>query len=96
MPLALFVFVALSIAAQPLFEPCSAAGWSQKRTGSRSTRPRTRTARALLFRDFTRYAHADPAPPAWATLLFENHPTILDRIRMAEAWRARSEGRSHP
>ena len=94
-PLALFVFVALSIAAQPLTNLVSRRMEAEADWVALDTTEDPDAARAL-FRDFTRYAHADPAPPGWATLLFENHPTILDRIRMAEAWRARSEGRSHP
>ena len=94
-PLALFVFVALNIAAQPLTNLVSRrleaeADWVALET------TRDPDAARALFRDFTRFARADPSPPAWATLLFDNHPTMLDRIRMAEAWRARSEGRSHP
>ena len=94
-PLALFVFVALNVAAQPLTNLVSRrleaeADWVALET------TRDPDAARALFRDFTRFARADPSPPAWATLLFDNHPTMLDRIRMAEAWRARSEGRSHP
>ena len=47
--------------------------------------------RGKLFRDFTRFAHA-PVAAAWAMLLFDNHPTMLDRIRMAEAWQGSLEG----
>jgi Zn-dependent protease with chaperone function len=54
------------------------------------------TAARDLFEGFTTVALADPSPPRWATLLFDTHPTMLDRVRMAEAWRDRSEGRSRP
>jgi STE24 endopeptidase len=51
-----------------------------------------------LFEQFTLVALADPAPPRWSTLLFDTHPTMLDRVRMAEAWKARAAARggSHP
>ncbi len=94
-PLALFVFVALNVAAQPLTNVVSRRFEAEADWVALETTEDPDAARAL-FRDFTRFAHADPAPPEWATLLFDNHPTMLDRIRMAEAWRARSEGRSHP
>ncbi len=40
-----------------------------------------------LFRRFTRIALAEPTSPGWATLLLENHPAIMQRIEMADAWR---------
>ena len=94
-PLALFVFVALNIAAQPLTNLVSRRFEAEADWVALETTKDPDAAREL-FRDFTRFAHADPSPPTWATLLFDNHPTMLDRIRMAEAWRDRSEGRSHP
>ena len=33
---------------------------------------------------------ANPDPPSWAYLLFENHPTLMQRIAMAKAWDARN------
>ena len=42
-----------------------------------------------LFRRFTRVALVQPDPPEWAGLLIETHPSMLERIEMAEAWRAR-------
>ena len=94
-PVALFAFVALSMAAQPLFNVLgrrmeSEADWVALETTEDPDGARH------LFVHFTEFALADPSPPAWASVLFDTHPTMLDRIRMAEAWRARSEGRSHP
>jgi len=45
-----------------------------------------------LFRRFTTAALADPDPPTWSYVLVESHPTIVQRIAMAEAWERR-EGR---
>jgi Zn-dependent protease with chaperone function len=94
-PVALFAFVALSMAAQPLFNVLgrrmeSEADWVALETTQDPDGARH------LFVHFTEFALADPSPPAWASVLFDTHPTMLDRIRMAEAWRARSESRSHP
>ena len=94
-PVALFAFVALSMAAQPIFNVIgrrmeSEADWIALETTEDPDGART------LFVHFTEFALADPSPPAWASVLFDTHPSMLDRIRMAEAWRARSEGRSHP
>jgi STE24 endopeptidase len=44
-----------------------------------------------LFKRFTYAAHADPSPPTWSYILLETHPTGLQRIEMARAWRAREQ-----
>jgi STE24 endopeptidase len=41
-----------------------------------------------LFKGFTESAHSDPSPPTWAYVLLATHPTGLQRIEMARAWRA--------
>jgi STE24 endopeptidase len=41
-----------------------------------------------LFARFTREALAQPRPPGWAKLL-EDHPSVMERIELAEAWAAR-------
>jgi len=46
-----------------------------------------------LFHRFATTALADPSPPAWSYVLMETHPTIAQRIAMAEAWELRREGR---
>ena len=94
-PVALFVFVALNLAALPFLNVVgrrleAVADWVALVTTDDPTAARG------LFEQFTVVALADPSPPRWSTLLFDTHPTMLDRVRMAEAWRERSEGRSHP
>ena len=42
---------------------------------------------AGLFRNFTIESLNDPDPPAWSYLLFDSHPSVEQRIAMAEAWR---------
>ncbi len=42
-----------------------------------------------LFEAFPETALADPDPPAWARVLLETHPSVLDRIATAEAWERR-------
>ena len=44
-----------------------------------------------LFKNFTQAAHSDPSPPAWWYVLVETHPTGLQRIEMARAWKAREQ-----
>jgi STE24 endopeptidase len=46
-------------------------------------------AQKKLFQQFSETSLAQPNPPTWAYLYFENHPTLMQRIAMAEAWRER-------
>jgi STE24 endopeptidase len=43
-----------------------------------------------LFVDFARVDLEQPNPPRWSQLLLDDHPTLLQRIEIAEAWAARS------
>jgi STE24 endopeptidase len=47
------------------------------------------TSARLLFRSFERTSLEQPSPPLWDYLWLENHPTLLQRIAMAERWRER-------
>jgi len=49
-----------------------------------------------LFADFQRTSLQQPSPPTWDYLWLENHPTIAQRIAMAEAWIRTSAGRRSP
>ena len=42
-----------------------------------------------LFHDLAATSLADPAPPRWTQLVFGTHPTLADRVAMADAWQAR-------
>lgn len=90
-PLALFVFVALQLAAQPLLGVISRRMEAEADWVALETTEDPQAAEAL-FRHFTTLAFADPDPPAWATLLLGTHPSPLERIAMADAWR-RHRGR---
>jgi STE24 endopeptidase len=87
-PLAIFVVVALLFLLSPLQHAFSQqleaeADWVALET------TRDPGAAKALFRRFTRVALVQPEPPGWARLLIEDHPSIMERIEMAEAWRAR-------
>jgi STE24 endopeptidase len=88
-PLGLFAMVVLQLAALPVQNVVvrhieAAADW----TSLQATRdPRAETS---LFRRLAITARADPDPPTWSYLLLENHPTIMQRIAMVEAWRKRN------
>jgi STE24 endopeptidase len=42
-----------------------------------------------LFQEFSRTSLGQPNPPTWAYIYFDTHPTIMQRIAMAEAWKER-------
>lgn len=92
-PLGLFVFIVLQLLAQPVFNEFSRrleaeADWQALQT------TRDPDAAIGLFEEFTRIGLEDPEPPGWAYILQATHPSVMERIAMAEAWRARQEGRS--
>ncbi|HET7127565.1 MAG TPA: M48 family metalloprotease [Gaiellaceae bacterium] len=45
-----------------------------------------------LFQQFAKTSLEEPSPPLLDYLWFENHPTLAQRIAMAQAWRARNPG----
>jgi Zn-dependent protease with chaperone function len=42
-----------------------------------------------LFVDFARVDLEQPNPPRWSQLLLDDHPTLLQRIELAQAWASR-------
>jgi STE24 endopeptidase len=94
-PVALFVYVALSLAATPFLNAIGRRMEAEADWLALETTEDPQAAREL-FESFTTISLADPTPPWWSRVLFETHPTMLDRIRMAEAWRAREQDGSNP
>jgi STE24 endopeptidase len=90
-PVAVLAFVLLQLLSAPLMNVVSRreeaeADWS----ALRATRD-PQAARAL-FAKLATTSLANPDPPSWAYVLYENHPTIVQRIAMAEAWQRRATG----
>jgi Zn-dependent protease with chaperone function len=90
-PLALLTLAVLTFLAQPLENVISRhmeaeADWRALET------TRDPEAATSLFRRFSITSLSDPTPPGWAYALLETHPPILDRIEMAQAWKARHPG----
>jgi STE24 endopeptidase len=46
-----------------------------------------------LFRELATTSLSDPNPPAWSYLLDADHPTIMQRIAMTEAWQRQKGGK---
>jgi STE24 endopeptidase len=88
-PLALFVFVALQVLSAPLTNIVSRreeaeADWSALRATHDPGAARG------LFRQLAITSLANPDPPTWSYVLDSDHPTIVQRIAMVEAWRLRT------
>ncbi len=86
-PLAIFTFVVLQLLALPVQNLVtrhmeSEADWIALQT-TRDPADATR-----LFESFVPTTLSDPNPPTWEYLLFENHPTIDQRIAMVRAWQS--------
>jgi STE24 endopeptidase len=85
-PLAIFVYVVLQLVELPLQNVVSRhleaeADWSALRATHDPAAGRQ------LFRLFASQTLDDPNPPWWDYVFLENHPTLLQRIEMTDAWR---------
>jgi STE24 endopeptidase len=92
-PLALLVLAVVNTVATPLNALVTRhveaeADWVALET--------TRDAKADIgaFQDLADADLVDPAPPTWAYVWFEDHPTLAQRIAMARAWAARAAPRA--
>ncbi len=84
-PLALLVVAAVQLALAP------AQNWISRRMEAEAdwkalqTTRDPRSARGL-FVGFGETSLGDPDPPAWAHLLLDTHPSLAQRVAMAQAW----------
>jgi STE24 endopeptidase len=84
-PLALFVFVALQLLTTPLWNVVyrreeAEADWSALKATHDPAAARG------LFRQLAITSLANPDPPSWSYVLDADHPTIVQRIAMVDAW----------
>src|SRR5262249_21222250 len=94
-PLALLVLVLLSLAATPDQNAISRhmeaeADWMALQT------TRDPAAMSSLFQRVATTGLGGPSPPTFAHVTFESHPTLMQRIAMARAWRLRQQARTRP
>jgi STE24 endopeptidase len=87
-PLALLVAAVFQLAVSPAQNVISRnseeeADWKALQT------TRDPAAAKGLFREFSETSLGDPSPPTWAYVLLQTHPTLAQRVGMAEAWAAR-------
>jgi STE24 endopeptidase len=88
-PVALLVFVLLQLLSMPLTNIVSRheeaeADWSALRA------TRDPAAARSLFIKLAKTSLANPDPPAWWYVLDDDHPTIVQRVAMVDAWKARA------
>ena len=88
LPFGVLVLLLLNLALTPAVNVISRryeaeADWSALRAA------RDPDAQRTLFEKFSKTSLEQPDPPAWAYLFLENHPTLMQRIAMAEAWKKR-------
>jgi STE24 endopeptidase len=91
-PLALFVLVALQLAAAPLFNAVSRREEARADWTALMATAEPAAERAALKRLATT-SLSSPDPPGWANALYSGHPPIIKRIAMAYAWEAQSPRR---
>lgn len=87
-PLALLTLAVLQLAAMPLQNAVTRrmeaeADWIALRATEQPAAARS------LFHRLAVTSRAQPDPPGWAHVLLDNHPTIMQRIEMTEAWESR-------
>jgi STE24 endopeptidase len=89
-PLALLVVAVLQLVATPAQTLVSRhmeaeADWKALQTTNDPAAARG------LFQELATTSLGDPSPPGWTQLLFGTHPTLADRVAMADAWARRHE-----
>jgi STE24 endopeptidase len=85
-PLALLVAIVLQIAISPGQNVISRRMEAEADWVALETSRDPRAAREL-FQELTETSLTDPDPPAWSYIVFDTHPTAMQRIEMVEAWR---------
>jgi STE24 endopeptidase len=91
-PLVILAYTVLQLVALPVENVISRhmeaeADWSALRA------TRDPAAARKLFEIFAAETKDDPSPPWWDYVFLESHPTLLQRIEMAQYWRANQTGR---
>ena len=88
-PLALLVSAVFSLVVMPAQNLVSRrmeaeADWKALQT------TRDPAAARGLFEEFSTTSLGDPSPPTWAYVMLQTHPTLAQRVAMANAWQARN------
>ena len=89
-PLALLVAAVFQLAVSPAQNVVSRESEAEADWKALQTTRDPQSARGL-FREFSETSLGDPSPPTWAYVLLQTHPTLAQRVAMAEAWAAREQ-----
>jgi STE24 endopeptidase len=92
-PLALLVVFALELLLLPAVNAVSRRYEAEADWVALEATRDSRASRALTLR-LARASLADPDPPPWAYVLRRTHPTVMQRLALAEAWEERSRATS--
>jgi STE24 endopeptidase len=84
-PFALLVVFVLSLLAMPL-ENVVSRRYESEADWEALQATRDPAAGRETFRSFTRIDLAQPSPPVWSYVLLDDHPTVIQRIALTEAW----------
>jgi STE24 endopeptidase len=87
-PVALLVLIAITLALSPLRNVISRRVEAEADWVALQATHEPSAMRGLLHR-LARKSLTDPNPPSWSYVLFADHPTIMQRIAMADAWQSR-------
>jgi STE24 endopeptidase len=90
-PLALLVAAAWTLVTTPAQNIVSRRAEAEADWKALQTTRDPQAARGL-FREFAVTSLGDPSPPTWAYVLLDTHPTLAQRVAMADAWAARERG----
>lgn len=88
-PLALFVTVVFYLLLTPVQNLISRRAEAEADWKALES-TRDPAAMERLMQGFAETSLGNPSPPGWAVVLFDTHPTLEQRVAMAEAWRARN------
>ena len=91
-PLALLVAAVFQLAVAPAQNVVSRESEAEADWKALQTTRDPGSARGL-FREFSETSLGDPSPPTWAYVLLQTHPTLAQRVAMADAWAAREQQR---
>jgi STE24 endopeptidase len=87
-PVALFVVVVVVLLSTPL-QSVTSRRYEAEADWAALNATEEPQAMETLHRRFTDEGLADPDPPGWFAFLFDSHPSGVDRVAMARAWRER-------
>ena len=90
-PLALLVVAAWTLVTSPAQNVVSRRAEAEADWQALETTGDPAAARGL-FREFAATSLGDPSPPTWAHVLLDTHPTLAQRVGMANAWARRNAG----